>query len=74
MDEDFDDGFKLAAYTTPCCHAECRLHELIYEWPQGFGCFALEVRDPGIGKLEEKHLRELEEILGRKFRVIYQHI
>ena len=27
-----------------------------------------------IGKLDEKYKRELEEILGSKLRVIYQHL
>src|SRR5687767_509604 len=37
MDDDFSEGFKLAAYRTPCCGSQCTLHELVYEWPQGFG-------------------------------------
>jgi hypothetical protein len=42
MDEDDqgrDDGFKLASYATPCCGATCTLHELVYDWPQGFARF-----------------------------------
>lgn len=74
MDEDYDDGFKLASYATPCCGGKCTLHELVYEWPQGFGLFALDAMNPNIGKLEDKHQREFEEILGTKLRVIYQHI
>jgi hypothetical protein len=74
MDEDYGDGFKLAAYVTPCCGARCTLHELVYEWPQGFGRFALDAMNPNIGKLEERFKREFEEILGAKLRVIYQHI
>jgi hypothetical protein len=35
MDEDYDNGFTLATYATPCCGARCTLHELIYEWPRG---------------------------------------
>jgi hypothetical protein len=74
MDEDYDDGFKLAAYATPCCGKKSTLHELVYEWPQGFGRFALDALNPNIGKLDDKYKRELEEILGTKLRVIYQHI
>ena len=74
MGEDFEDGFKLAAYPTPCCGARHTLHDLVYEWPQGFGRFALNVMNPGIGKLEKRYRREFEEILGTKLRVIYQHI
>lgn len=74
MDEDYGEGFNLATYATPCCRASCTLHELVYEWPQGFGRFALDAMNPNLGKLEDKYKRELEEILGTKLRVIYQHI
>src|SRR5438045_8303449 len=39
MNEDYADGFQLSLYATPCCAARCTLHELTYEWPQGFGRF-----------------------------------
>jgi hypothetical protein len=74
MDEDSGDGFKLASYATPCCGNKCTLHELVYEWPQGFGRFALDAMNPNIGELEDKYKREFETILGTKLRVIYQHI
>ena len=76
MDEDYRDGFgfKLALYPTPCCETRCTLHELVYEWPQGFGRFALNAMNPNIGKLEERYKTEFEAILGGKLRVIYQHI
>jgi hypothetical protein len=74
MDEDSGDGFKLASYATPCCGKKCTLHELVYEWPQGFGRFALDAMNPNIGELEDKYKREFETILGTKLRVIYQHI
>jgi hypothetical protein len=74
MNEDYGDGFMLASYATPCCGAKWTLHELIYEWPQGFGRFALDAMNPNIGKLEDQYKQEFEEILGTKLRVIYQHI
>ena len=74
MDEDYLDGFKLAAYATPCCSAACALDALVYHWPQGFGRFALDAMNPDIGRLDDRYKHELEEILGTKVRVIYQHI
>ena len=76
MNVDFSkgSGFKLAAYATPCCRKKRTLHELLYEWPQGFGRFALDAMNPNIGKLKGKYQMELEEILGTKLRVIHQHI
>jgi hypothetical protein len=74
MDADYGDGFVLARHATPCCGARHTLHELVYEWPQGFARFALEAMNPNIGKLEDRFKEELEGILGTKLRVIYQHI
>jgi hypothetical protein len=74
MDEDYGDGFKLASYATPCCATKCTLHQLSYEWPQGFGRFALDAMNPNIGKLDDRSKQEFEEILGTRLRVIYQHL
>lgn len=74
MEQDYSGGFKLAAYSTPCCGKSWTLNELVYEWPQGFGMFALDAMNPDIGELTNEHLREFEEILGTKLRLIYQHI
>lgn len=74
MNEDYEEGFKLAKYLVPCCGGEFTLHELDYEWPEGFGCFVLDAMNPNIGKLDDKYKQEFEAILGTKVRVIYQHI
>lgn len=74
MEEDYGDGFKLVSYPMPCCGTRSTLHELVYDWPQGFGRFALDAMNPNIGMLEERYKFEFEEILGTKLRVIYQHI
>ena len=74
MDEEYGQGFRPARHCMPCCSAQHTLHDLVYEWPQGFGRFALEAMNPSIGKLEDKYKRELEDILGTELRVIYQHI
>jgi hypothetical protein len=74
MDEDYSDGFKLAKYATPCCNTFHTLHELAYEGTQGFGRFALNARNPKIGKFEDRYQEEFEEILGTRLRVIYPQI
>jgi hypothetical protein len=74
LDEDFHKGFNLAKYATPCCCSLRTLHELEYDWAQGFGRFALEAMNPNIGKLDDRLKEELETILGKRLRVIYQHI
>ena len=75
QDYDKDNGFKLAEYATPCCGVAGTLHELVYEWPQGFGRFAVDAMNPRLlGLLDDKYKREFEAILGTPLRVIYQHI
>ncbi len=74
MADDHDDGFKLSEFPTPCCIAPLTLHELTYDWPQGFGRFALDVMNPQIGELDAAQREELTRILGTPIRVIYQHI
>jgi len=74
MDEDFDNGFKLTKYATPCCSSAITLHELNYDWPQGFGRFSLDAMNPKIGLLDDEQKKAFEEILGTRLRVIYQHI
>jgi hypothetical protein len=72
-DDSDDDGFKLAPYVMPCCNAQHTLHELDYDWPQGFGQFAIDAMNPNIEKLDVQCIAEFEEILGVPLRVIYQH-
>jgi hypothetical protein len=75
MDVDYTGGgFALAPYSTPCCGAHRTLNDLIYEWPQCFGRFALDVMNPNIGKLDHEIVAEFEKILGERLHVIYQHI
>jgi hypothetical protein len=74
MNEDYGNGFKLAGYQTPCCGAHCTLDTLVYERAQGFARFGLRAMNPNLGKLEESHKKEFEQILGTKLRVIYQHL
>ena len=75
MDDDYvDGGFKLRQYSTPCCNATHSLEQLVYEWPQGFARFAVDAMNPNIGKLNNQHKTEFEQILGTRLRVIYQHI
>ena len=73
-EDELDEGFKLTKYVTPCCGSEHTLHELNYDWPQGFGRFALCAMNANIGRLDEPAIAEFERILGTKLRTIYKHI
>jgi hypothetical protein len=74
MKEDYRNGFMLEKYASPCCKKLHTLHELVYDWPQGFGRFALDAMNPNVDRLDERYKKEFEEILGTKLRVIYQHL
>ena len=75
MDEDStDDGFLLATYAMPCCGASTTLHELVYDWPQTFGRFNWEVRNPEIGELTESNKADLEAAAGMKLVFVRQHL
>lgn len=75
IEKDFDgEGFVLSGHEMPCCGARHTLHELAYEWPQGFARSRVSAMNANIGKLTGEHCRRFEEILGCPVRVIYQHI
>src|SRR4029079_15834676 len=74
LDSDTGSAFVLTRHSTPCCGSSHTLHELVYDWPCGFGRFAFEVMNAGIGKLDDKYKKEFEDILGCQLRIIYRHI
>ncbi|MCY2963893.1 MAG: hypothetical protein NT069_09645 [Planctomycetota bacterium] len=74
MGEDSTDGFRLDSYRLPCCGNKCPLHQLVYDWPQAFGRFSLEAMNPDVGRLHDNDRRVLEEVLGTKLLVVYQHV
>lgn len=74
MLEDYDHGFKLNSYSTPCCQASSTFNDLRYIWPQGFGRFGLSARNSNMARLDARHLQEISRILGVELRVIYRHL
>jgi hypothetical protein len=46
-----DRGFILTRRTMSRCGAELTLHDLSYEWPQGFSRSGVRAMNPNIGKL-----------------------
>jgi len=75
MDSDQNpNGFRLGRHRMPCCGERHTLHELRYEWTQGFGRFELSAMNPSIGRLSEEQESEFCRRLGCPVRVIYQHI
>jgi hypothetical protein len=69
-----DTGFTLTRRLMLCCGAEETLHDLAYEWPQGFARSGVRAVNPNFGKLSDEHRSRFESILGCRVRVVYQHI
>ena len=76
MDQDFHGkgkGFVLSRRALPCCGSSATLHDLEYEWPQGFARFNLRARNPNIGKPSKEHHRQFKQLLGAGVRIVYEH-
>ena len=67
------DDFRCLSAETPCCHRATSLNDLDYVGQQGFGCFALELMNPG-ADLEPEELRQMESIVGLPLRIVWCHI
>jgi len=75
MDEDYSDkGFTLMTHPMPCCGAQHALHDLAYDWPQGFARCDVCAMNPKLGKLSDEQRSQFEAILGCPVRVIYEHL
>jgi hypothetical protein len=74
MDQDYSDpsGFRLSSFVAPCCGAEVKLNDLVYDWPQGFSRYYLSASNVG-RPLSSATITKLEGELGCKLRVIRQH-
>jgi hypothetical protein len=75
MDEDFDGkGFTFSERLMPCCGVKHTLHELRYQFPQGFARFELSAMNPAVEGLTEDQSSKFEQILGCRVRIIHQRI
>ncbi len=75
MDSDFDGiGFALMERGMRCCGAQHTLHQLRYEFAQGFGRFTLSTMNPGFSGLSAEQRMQFEVLLGCEVRVIYQRL
>lgn len=69
-----NEGFTLVKHSMPCCGAHHTLHDLAYEWPQGFARCDVRAMNPYIGELSVEERARFEAILGCRIRVIYEHM
>lgn len=72
-DHDEETGFRLDAYSMPCCSTPVALNELVYEFHQAFGRIALSAMNPNVGKVSDNAVRKIEAALGCDISVVYQH-
>lgn len=72
MDGAYDgSAFRDLSCITPCCALKTTLHDLDYQWPQGFAAFELRVHDPN-GPVDEALASRLTDALGMPLRLVYQ--
>jgi hypothetical protein len=69
-----ESGFGSLAVSMPCCGAATSLHDLEYDWPDGFARFTLEARNPDMRDLTGAQIARLERLLGCRLRRIWAHI
>jgi len=75
MEADYDDEqFRLTPRALPCCGAECTLHELRYDLPQGFGRFGVFAMNPNLTDVTDMQCAEFARILGGPVRVITRQL
>jgi hypothetical protein len=66
------DAFGDLAITTPCCAARTTLHDLRYDFTQGFARFQLRATNHD-GALAPDVVARIERALGCPVRVVYAH-
>jgi hypothetical protein len=75
LDRDADgEHFRLASHAVPCCGAQHSLDQLVSDWPQAFGRFALVASNADIGRVDDALKVEIEKALETKVTVVYQHL
>ena len=70
----YEADFEDLSVTTPCCSTSTTLHDLEYDWQQGFARWAAELRNPDRGRLGANERAELDAAAGVPLREIWQHV
>jgi hypothetical protein len=67
-------AFSDLSVVTPCCSKRTSLNDLVYVWPAAFGCFALEVSNPGESSIAEAQRTAIEQVLGCSAKTVWQRL
>ena len=70
----WDTGCRFLEGTMPCCGIATSLNDLVYEWPQGFARWVLEIMNPARGFLTDDEIERLARMVGHSLREIWTHI
>jgi hypothetical protein len=73
MGDASDARFTRLDVTTPCCGTKTSLNDLDYDWPAGFACAELSVRNPQRGWLDDAQLSKVAAQLGHPLRQVMSH-
>lgn len=65
-------GFNLNFHKMFCCGIKHTLHELKYQWPQGFAKYQLSALNSNIGQISNIQRRTFEKLLACPVRIIYR--
>jgi hypothetical protein len=74
MSAAWDSGWRSLEVTVPCCRVSTTLNDLVYEWPQGFARWVLEIKNPGRQLLTVEELDGLAGTVGHPLREIWTHM
>ena len=72
MDKSYERHFTDLTFITECCYELTSLNDLVYDYPAGFSCFIISIRNPII-EITERQIVNLENLLGTKLRLIWAH-
>jgi hypothetical protein len=64
------DGHRVASYPLPCCGASATLNQLVYDAPQGFARFAIDIYNDAGVTLTDPQVKAIEALLGCAARVV----
>jgi hypothetical protein len=64
------DGHRVASYPLPCCGATATLNQLVYDAPQGFARFAIDIYNDAGVTLTDPQVKAIEALLGCAVRVV----
>ena len=73
MDKAYQNAFNDLSIVTSCCNKTTTLNDLKYHFPAGFSKYQLVINTPMPERTESDFTSEIEQILGKEVRLIWEH-